>query len=76
MTTTKTEGAWETIECINSPTVRHENGFVECNGKFYLMQQGRHGSQAGVYENAAYIVAGCGNRGGSPELPSIERFSF
>jgi N-acetylneuraminic acid mutarotase len=30
-------GKWETIECENSPTGRHENGFVECNGKFYLM---------------------------------------
>lgn len=40
------------------------------------MQRGRHGSQAVVYDNAAYIVAGCGNRGGSPELDSIERFSF
>lgn len=40
------------------------------------MQQGRHGSQSVVYQGAAYIVAGCGNRGGSPELASIESFSF
>ena len=40
------------------------------------MQQGRHGSQAVVYDGAAYIVAGCGYRGGSPELATVERFSF
>ena len=41
-----------------------------------LMQRGHHGSQAVVYQGAAYTVAGCGNRGGSPELDSIERFTF
>ncbi len=40
------------------------------------MQRGRHGSQAVVYEGGVYMVAGCGNRGGSPELDSIERFSL
>ena len=44
--------------------------------KITPMAQGRHGSQAVVFDNAAYIVAGCGNRGGSPELDTIERFSF
>ncbi|MFC1569797.1 Kelch repeat-containing protein [bacterium] len=29
-------GNWETLTCINTITGRHENGFVECNGKFYL----------------------------------------
>ena len=37
MNNTKNIGTWETIECTNSPTARHENGFVECNGKFYLL---------------------------------------
>lgn len=36
--------------------------------------RGRHGSQAIVYEGAIYIAAGCGNRGGSAELTSIERY--
>jgi N-acetylneuraminic acid mutarotase len=29
-------GDWETLSCTNAPTGRHENGFVECGGKFYL----------------------------------------
>lgn len=40
----------------------------------YLIQ-GRHGTQAIVYRNNIYIAAGCGNRGGSPELNSLEVFS-
>lgn len=36
--------------------------------------RGRHGSQAIVYDDAIYIAAGSGNRGGSPELNSIERY--
>ncbi|MCG8305907.1 MAG: galactose oxidase [Cytophagales bacterium] len=40
----------------------------------YLVR-GRHGTQAVVYKNKIYIAAGSGNRGGSPELNSIEVFS-
>jgi len=29
-------GDWKTLNTINSPTGRHENGFIECDGKFYL----------------------------------------
>jgi N-acetylneuraminic acid mutarotase len=36
------------------------------------INRGRHGTQAIVYKNAIYIAAGSGNRGGSPELNSIE----
>lgn len=36
--------------------------------------RGRHGSQAIVYQDAIYIAAGSGNRGGSPELDTIERY--
>lgn len=36
---------------------------------------GRHGTQAITYRNKIYIAAGCGNRGGNPELNSIEVFS-
>ena len=39
------------------------------------LQRGRHGTQAIVYKNNIYIAAGCGNRGGNPELSSLEVFS-
>lgn len=35
---------------------------------------GRHGTQAILYRNAIYIVAGSGNRGGRPELDTIEKY--
>jgi len=35
--------------------------------------KGRHGTQAVLFEGNLYIAAGCGNRGGSPELDSFER---
>lgn len=40
------------------------------------LNRGRHGTQAIVYKKAIYIAAGSGNRGGSPELDSIEKFEF
>jgi hypothetical protein len=39
------------------------------------LNQGRHGTQAIVYRNNIYIAAGCGNRGGTPELNSLEVFN-
>lgn len=36
------------------------------------MLQGRHGTQAILYEGKVYIVAGSGDRGGGPELRSID----
>lgn len=39
------------------------------------LNRGRHGTQAIVYRNKIYIAAGCGNRGGSPELNSFEVYS-
>jgi N-acetylneuraminic acid mutarotase len=44
--------------------------------KLSSLNTGRHGSQAIVYKNSIYIVAGSGNRGGKPELSSLEKFSF
>lgn len=38
------------------------------------LNRGRHGSQAIVYKNGIYIVAGSGSRGGKPELSSMEVF--
>jgi len=42
--------------------------------KLANLNKGRHGSQAIVYKNSIYIVAGSGNRGGRPELNSMEKF--
>jgi N-acetylneuraminic acid mutarotase len=39
------------------------------------LNQGRHGTQAIVYKKNIYISAGCGNRGGNPELSSLEVYS-
>lgn len=39
------------------------------------MKQGRHGTQAIVFQDKIYIAGGCGKRGGSPELISIESFT-
>lgn len=30
-------GKWELLECTGKPEARHENSFVELNGKFYLL---------------------------------------
>jgi len=39
------------------------------------LQQGRHGTQFIWYKKELYIASGCGQRGGEPELKTIERFS-
>lgn len=39
------------------------------------LNRGRHGTQAILHRNNIYIAAGSGNRGGSPELSSIEVYS-
>lgn len=40
------------------------------------LKQGRHGTQAIVSNNNIYLAAGCGNRGGTPELNTQEVFYF
>ncbi len=40
------------------------------------LNTGRHGTQALVYKEKIYIAAGSGKRGGTPELNSLESFSF
>lgn len=39
------------------------------------LERGRHGTQFIWYKKELYIASGCGQRGGEPELKSIERFS-
>ncbi|WP_460636920.1 Kelch repeat-containing protein [Larkinella harenae] len=36
------------------------------------LREGRHGTQAVVYKNSIYILAGSANHGGGPELNSVE----
>lgn len=40
------------------------------------LKRGRHGTQGLLSEGKIYIAAGCGNRGGSPELDSFEVFDL
>lgn len=40
------------------------------------LQRGRHGTQVLLSEASLYIAAGCGNRGGSPELDSFEAYEI
>ncbi len=40
------------------------------------LQQGRHGTGFVILEDYLYTVSGCGNRGGEPELTSIERIKL
>lgn len=40
------------------------------------LNRGRHGTQAIVNNGGIYVASGSGNRGGSPELNSMEEFHF
>lgn len=46
------EGSWTTIETEGEPTARHENAFVEFDGKFYLIG-GRGERPVDIYDPAA-----------------------
>lgn len=37
------------------------------------LKEGRHGTGLVIFDDALYIASGCGNRGGSPELTTMER---
>ncbi|MFC2127819.1 Kelch repeat-containing protein [Bacteroidota bacterium] len=41
---------------------------------FPTLLQGRHGSGALIFNDQIYIASGCGNRGGSPELTTMEKY--
>ncbi|WP_366183661.1 kelch repeat-containing protein [Flavobacterium ovatum] len=41
---------------------------------FPKLVTGRHGSGVVIYNNTLYIASGCGNRGGSPELTTMEKY--
>lgn len=38
------------------------------------LNNGRHGTQLIKYKGSLYIASGCGNRGGNPELTSLEKY--
>ena len=38
--------------------------------------QGRHGTSAVIFDTHIYLASGCGNRGGEPELQTMERFKY
>lgn len=40
------------------------------------LKRGRHGTQVVHFDDQLYIAAGCGNRGGSPELDSFETYEL
>lgn len=44
--------------------------------KWASLQQGRHGTGAILYRGRIYVASGCGNRGGSPELNTMEVLEF
>ena len=55
------------VEALDTRTMRWE--------KLASLKQGRHGTGAVVVNGKIYTVAGSGNRGGGPELNSIEVMS-
>lgn len=55
------------VEALNTRTMQWE--------KLAPLKQGRHGTGAVVVNGKIYTVAGSGNRGGGPELNSIEVMS-
>ena len=40
------------------------------------LNQGRHGTGAALIGNELYVAAGCANRGGSPEINSVEKLKW
>jgi len=62
------EAAHDHVEALNI-----NNGEWE---SWPSLQRGRHGTQAFIYEDNIYIAAGSGNRGGGPELSSMEKYSL
>lgn len=58
------EEAHREVEALNTSTNKWR--------KMPFLNQGRHGTQAFLFQDHIYIAAGSGNRGGGPELTSME----
>ena len=63
---------------LQVPAHREVEAFNPVTGEwvsFPYLNQGRHGTGAVLLNGKIYIVAGSGNRGGGPELTSMEYYS-
>ena len=60
------EAAHHQVEALNIATGTWE--------EWPRLEQGRHGTQAAMYDGTIHIAAGSGNRGGGPELTSLEKY--
>lgn len=61
------EASHSEVEAFNMETMKWET--------FPSLNTGRHGTGAVAIDGEIYVAAGSGNRGGGPELSSIEKFS-
>lgn len=65
-------------ESINQPQAHSEVEALNINTltwkKYPFLKQGRHGTGVFGYKNFIYVASGSGNRGGSPELETIEKY--
>lgn len=63
-------------ESGSQPTAHQEVNIYDFKENKWIkgpsLNTGRHGTQAILFKNSIYICAGSGNRGGSPELNSLE----
>ncbi|ARV16521.1 hypothetical protein BTO07_15860 [Polaribacter sp. SA4-12] len=54
------------VEALNTKTLQWS--------KYPSLLRGRHGTGVFLFKNEIYIASGCGNKGGSPELTSTEKY--
>lgn len=64
-------------ESASQKTAHNEVEIMDLSTRKWVSEikltRGRHGTQSVLYDNKIYIVAGSGNRGGKPELSSLEK---
>ncbi|WP_298484728.1 kelch repeat-containing protein [uncultured Maribacter sp.] len=67
-------------ESDNQPVAHNEVEVLNTQTKEWYkkpsLQRGRHGSGIIVYKSACYVASGSGNKGGSPELKSMEKIDY
>lgn len=66
-------GGGETIRRVAHNEVEAFNVTTGSWRRWASLHRGRHGSGFAVVGDYVYTASGCGNRGGSPELTSVER---
>lgn len=62
------ERAHDQVEIFNTTTEKWTSNPT--------LMQGRHGTGILDFNGALYIASGCGNRGGNPELETMEKFAY